>query len=155
MFTVISNEGDIFFQFVKGNSNESSVSAFILELSNTLNNLKPNWRSDHILLLDNSSTHKTDTMMKLLSSLSIPTLFSAPASYLVAPIERLFGSLKNCNFETRDTPSILAEALPAARKFTHQQIIFAKIAQFMFSYSHDNILSHYTEAFKNLTLYLQ
>jgi DDE superfamily endonuclease len=154
MFTVISNEGDIFFQFVKGNSNEASVSAFILELSNTLNNLKPSWRSDHILLLDNSSTHKTDTMMRLFCSLSIPTLFSAPASYLVAPIERLFGSLKNCNFEMRETPSILAESMPTARKFTHQQIIFAKVAQFMFSYSHHKILSHYSEAFKNLASFL-
>ena len=131
------------------------MGAFILELANTLDNLKPNWRSNHILLLDNSSTHKTDTMMKLFSSLSIPTLFSAPASYLVAPVERLFGSLKNCNFEMRETPTMLAESMPAARKFTHQQIILAKISQFMFAYSHHKILSHYREAFKNLAKLLQ
>jgi hypothetical protein len=99
MFTAITNRGDIFFQFVKGNSNEASVSSFILELADTLDKTKPDWRKDHIFLLDNCSTHKTSTVIKLINCLKIPTLFSAPASYLVAPIERLFASIKNCNFE--------------------------------------------------------
>jgi hypothetical protein len=119
MFTAVTNQGDIFFQFVKGYSNEASVAAFFIELSKALDHLKPNWRSNHLLLLDNCSTHKTDTVTRLISRLSIPTMYSAPASYLVAPIERLFGALKCCNFEQQETPNMLAESLPAARKFTH------------------------------------
>jgi hypothetical protein len=90
MFTAVTNQGDIFFQFVKGYSNEASVAAFFVELSKALDHSKPNWRSNHLLLLDNCSTHKTDTVTRLISRLSIPTMYSAPASYLVAPIERLF-----------------------------------------------------------------
>ena len=104
MFSAITNEGDIFFQFVKGNSNEASVAAFILELSKFLDAIKPEWRSNHLLLLDNSSTHKTDLVLQLINTLSIPAMFSAPASYLVVPIERLFASLKSINFDNKETP---------------------------------------------------
>jgi hypothetical protein len=59
MLVAISNEGDVFFQFLKGNCNEASVSAFIYELAQALDKLRPGWRSRYILLMDNCATHKT------------------------------------------------------------------------------------------------
>jgi hypothetical protein len=49
MMTAISNEGGIWFYFLKGNNNEVSGCAFILQLSLQLDETKPGWRNNHIL----------------------------------------------------------------------------------------------------------
>lgn len=82
-------------------------------------------------MLDNCPSHKTANVIKLLNALKISKLFSAPASYLVAPIERLFGALKSIDFDQRDTPIILKNAIPAAGKFTKTQTIMGKISEYL------------------------
>ncbi len=62
MLAVISSEGDLFFQFLKGNSNEASVAAFIYDLAAELDIAKEEWRSNHVLLMDNCPSHKTLTV---------------------------------------------------------------------------------------------
>lgn len=119
LMTAISSEGDIWFQFLKGNNNEGSVSAFLLQLSRMLDEAKPQWRSSHILLLDNCPSHKTSNVTKLLNTLKVPTLFSAPASFLVAPVERFFGALKSVDYEQMSVPDILKISRPSAKSFTH------------------------------------
>jgi hypothetical protein len=69
----------------------------------------------------------------LIDRLQVPTLYSAPASYLVAPIERLFGALKQKNFDLEEAPPSLKEALPRASRFTKTQILMALISEYMFN----------------------
>ena len=85
-----------------------------------------------MLLLDNCSTHKTELVFDLLNTLRVPKMYSAPASYLAIPVERLFGSIEINDFEMQEDPSSLKKVLPNAKRYTHVQIIMAKIAEYLF-----------------------
>lgn len=85
----------MFFQYLDGNNNESSVSAFFFALANELNRLDPNWQESHVLVLDNCSSHKTSVTRQVLHHLGFRVLFSAPASYLVMPVEKYFAKMKS------------------------------------------------------------
>ena len=54
----------------------------------------PNWRKDSVMLMDNASWHKTDTVIQTMKDLEVPLIFSAQYSYSAAPIELMFSSLK-------------------------------------------------------------
>ena len=61
---------------------------------------QPGWRGDYIFLLDNCSTHKTSTVRRVLSSIGVPTLFNALASYACCPVELVFGAIKSLDFKS-------------------------------------------------------
>jgi hypothetical protein len=100
--------------------------------------------------MENCPSHKTPNAIKLINSLKIPTLFSAPASYLVAPIERLFGALKSFEFDRKELPSILKMLMPSAEKFTHTQMILSKISEYLLRMQERNIIGHFKKSFSNL-----
>jgi hypothetical protein len=99
MIAAIASDGEVFFQFLRGYCNEASVCTFIFDLVHHLDSVKPDWRRDHILLLDNSATHKTKTVIEVIRLLGVPTMYSAPASYLAIPIDRWSGALKAKDYE--------------------------------------------------------
>ena len=119
MMVAITDLGDIFFQFVKGNNNETSVAAFILDMVESLSDSRPKVRADHLLLLDNSSTHKTNLVKSTLNLLNVPTMFTAPASYLAAPVECLFGAMKRVDFEKVEEPDPSRLHQYRIRRLTH------------------------------------
>ena len=68
---------------------------FLRRLVTHLDQTKPDWRKTHILLLDNSPIHTSDHVVRLLSYLKVPTMFTAPASNRALPVEHVFGILKS------------------------------------------------------------
>jgi transposase len=54
-----------------------------------------------VLLLDECSSHKTATTRDVLRRLGYTTIFSAPASYLSAPVEMIFGAMKRKHKDIR------------------------------------------------------
>ena len=94
----ITSEGSIFFQFLDGNNNECSVSAFFVALADHLDHHFSDWRDTHMLLLDNCPSHKTSLTMNTLERLNMPVLFSAPASFKAIPVEGMFGAIKGIDF---------------------------------------------------------
>ena len=66
----------------------------ILELTTTLDKIRPGWRDDHLLLCDNTSAHKSVFSMRTTSELAIPIMHTAPASYACLAVERTFGFIK-------------------------------------------------------------
>ena len=65
----VSSIGDVFFFFLDGNNNESTVATFLIQLEAKLSRFRPNWRDTHVLLLDNCSSHKTPLVRNLICSL--------------------------------------------------------------------------------------
>jgi hypothetical protein len=94
MLVAVSSLGDIFFQYLDGNNNETSVAAFFIQLADELTKQRPAWRKDHVLVLDNCSSHKTPMVQEVLLKLGYSILYTAPASYLAMPIELLFAHIK-------------------------------------------------------------
>jgi transposase len=67
---------------------------FLLSLFTALDISKPQWRKTCVFLLDNASVHKTSFLRKLLRDEGIEVVFTAPASFLVVPVEEVFKHMK-------------------------------------------------------------
>jgi hypothetical protein len=89
-----TSDGRSYFQYLDGNNNELSVSSYFISLAEELDRDYPNWREDHLLLLDNCTSHTTELVMKVMGAAGYNVMFSSPASYLVLPIESILALLK-------------------------------------------------------------
>jgi len=118
LLVAMTSCGEIMFQFMTGNNNDASVQAFLIKLAQHLDHHKPDWRSNHVLLLDNCPSHKTKATLEVLDRLQIPTVFSAPASYIVIPVEQLFASIKALDLNMREEPDPSEFGDGNIRKFT-------------------------------------
>lgn len=58
--------------------------------------------------------------MRMMRTLDIPFTFTAPASFLVAPVEGVFASIKGVNFEDRPEPILPAFRNSRITKLTHK-----------------------------------
>ena len=56
--------------------------------------------------MDNCPSHKTPLLRDVLRKLGVPTIFSAPASFLAIPAEAVFGALKSVDYSTRCFPPL-------------------------------------------------
>ena len=100
----MSSDGKIYFKFLDGSNNEMIVASFMRELSFELDKDYENWRSNHILVLDNCSSHKTLKMREIFIAAGFTVLFTAPASYVVSPVEGMFALIKKINMDEIKTP---------------------------------------------------
>ena len=53
------------------------------------------WPSNTVFLLDGARYHTSEEMREYLRKLQVEIIYSGPYSYSAAPIELLFGALKN------------------------------------------------------------
>ena len=67
---------------------------FFRRLILQLNDERPGWREDTIILLDGARYHTGDGIREYLHKMQLQVIWSAPYSYSTAPIELLFGGLK-------------------------------------------------------------
>ena len=117
LLVALSSEGDILFQFLSGPNNYVSVQSFLAALAAHFDLHKSEWS----LLLDNCPSHKTQDTLKLLESLRIPTVFSAPASYIAIPVGQLFGQLKSLDLKSKPDPNPDDFEDETIKKFTNKQ----------------------------------
>lgn len=94
ILVAVSLMGDIFFQYLNGNNNETSVASFFIMLAEELSNVREDWRTNYVLVLDNCSCHKTPMVRQVLRNIGFKVLYTAPASYLAMPVELVFGRIK-------------------------------------------------------------
>lgn len=110
--------------------NTLTFSDYLLRLVEKLDEERPGWRRNHVLLLDNAPSHTSETTLRLLSSLKILTCFAAPASYAALPVERLFGILKQKNFTKKVETPVMDDGRPCPpRGTTVTQLLVNAIAQ--------------------------
>ena len=69
--------------------------------------------------------------MKVMSVLSIPYMFTAPASFISCPVEGIFESLMAINFEERSLFQVLNLRDPHITKLTHKQKLMSKVASYL------------------------
>ena len=100
----VSSDGILFFQFMNGINDQTSVQLFLLDLATYLDKERPNWRQSHLLLMDNMSSHKTQKTLNMIEQLQLPVRFTAPASFLAVPVEGVFRCLKLEYFRLQNLP---------------------------------------------------
>ena len=126
-----TSDNRIYFQFLEGPNNEVSVSSFFISLSNELDNDYPMWRENHLLLMGNCPSHKTELVRDVLASEGFRVMFSAPASYLSLPVESIFGLIKKCDLDEVRTPTLPAIKERRICKLTNKQRAMIKISKYI------------------------
>ena len=151
----VSSAGDIYFSFLDGNNNEGSFASFLVALEIQLTKVRPDWRDTHVFLLDNCSIHKTHLAREILKNLGYPVIFSAPASFLAIPIEGMFGALKAVDFASIPDPeaSILEDL--DIRHVTKKQALMIKIANYLFKFKKEKVLSLFKQRLAHLDKFLR
>lgn len=105
----VSSNGFTYHQFLDGNCNEVAVMSFLISLSEKLDCHEDSCRSSSMLLRENLSTHKTHWMRVMIHNLEIPSLFTAPESYSVIPVELLLSAIKQLDYSSKETPALPSE----------------------------------------------
>ncbi len=91
---------------MSGPNNEATVASFLHSLCKELDNDFPDWKRTHVLMLDNCTSHKTKLVKNVMEAAGFTVIFTAPASYLVAPVEGIFALIKSLNLDQITTPSL-------------------------------------------------
>ncbi len=63
--------------------------------------------------------------------IDIPAMYSAPASYNIVPVERIFGSIKAKDFGRVAAPTVSEVEELAITKLTNKQDLMAKVAWYL------------------------
>jgi hypothetical protein len=79
--------GKCIYMFSTGNHNEVTQYSFFEKFFKHMDIHERDWRSRHLLLLDNCSVHKTTLVRKQLALARVPFMYTAPASYSGLPVE--------------------------------------------------------------------
>ena len=91
---------------------------FFSELIRTLDELRPGWKKDHILLLDGASYHRSKKILKFFENHQLPIMYTGSYSYdagkysvfvdnvilSIAPAELFFSAFKNADINPRHVP---------------------------------------------------
>ena len=94
MIVGLDTNGKVYLSLLQSNNNQKTMEIFFQSLVTQLDKEYGDWRTTHIILLDNAPYHVGASTIKMLDRLSIPVCFTAPYSYDTAPIELWFASFK-------------------------------------------------------------
>ena len=66
------------FTINSGKNNSNTFTLFLIKLSNYLDDTKPYWRSNTIIMIDNAPYHRSKLNMSKYELLKIPIMFLGP-----------------------------------------------------------------------------
>ena len=81
MIVALDSKGEVFLSLLQSNSNSENMLLFFSELIRNLDNLRPGWRKDHVLLLDNASYHRSNKILKFFEDHKLPIMYTGSYSY--------------------------------------------------------------------------
>ena len=62
----------------------------------------PEWRKTNVIMMDNCQKHTSKHTKRVIRKLKLPTLFSAPASFICLPVEGFFAAIKKHKFDLNE-----------------------------------------------------
>ena len=131
------------------------MACFLEEVVEALDSAKPEWRKDHVLLLDNCAAHKTRVVKQLIGSLRVPTLYSAPASFLAVPVEGVFAALKQVDMAKQDDVLLEAAGDDNISSLTHKQRIMLKVGRYLLALTPAKMESIFKSRLRNLERFIR
>ena len=91
----ISSTGNFYFTCNQGMNNAVAIYHFLLKLVLLLDQRDSTWRQHTIILMDNSTTHRSRLLLRRLERLKVPIFFLGPYHFNLAPAEKFFAYAKN------------------------------------------------------------
>ena len=74
---------------------------FFQDLARKLDEERPYWRKNTIILLDNAPYHHGAGMSKVFEKLQMPICYTGPHSYDASPVELVFAAFKSKDINPR------------------------------------------------------
>ena len=94
LLVTLDSLGNVYIALTQSNSNSEIMGLFFQNLVSRLDQERPVWRSDTVLILDNAPYHTSTATMNHLKALDVPVLFSGPHSYSASPVELWHAAFK-------------------------------------------------------------
>ena len=94
MIVGIENDGSLYLSLLQANNDSKTMEIFFHSLVRKLDQERPNWRSNTILLLDNAPYHTSGPAYDMMAKLKLPVLFTGAYSYDASPVELFFAHFK-------------------------------------------------------------
>ena len=94
MITAVDTRGEVFISLSQTNTNSMTFKLFFKEFSELLDQYRPRWRDNHVIMIDNAPYHCSKETLEYLEELRVPLMFLGPYSYDVAPCELFFAKFK-------------------------------------------------------------
>ena len=105
MITAIDTEGHVWFSLSQANTDSNMIVLFVKSLVNMLDKDEPGWLENTVFLFDNASYHTSKETRTALQVIGARVIYSGPYSYAAAPVELLFGALKNKEINPEKKPT--------------------------------------------------
>ena len=105
MIAALDTNGQVFYSLIQANNNSEVMEVFFIHLVQVLDQQRPGWRKNHVIMMDNAPYHKSNDTLRLLENLRIPIIFTGPHSYDASPVELLFAAFKSEDINTRHVPT--------------------------------------------------
>ena len=82
-----------------------TMGLFFKELASILDQKRPRWRNNHVIVIDNAPYHCSKQTLEYMEELKIPLMFLGPYSYDDAPCELVFAKFKQSNINPGNLPT--------------------------------------------------
>ena len=105
MVVGIDTGGSVILSLYQVNSNSQVMELFFGSFIKMMDEKKPGWRKDTVLMMDNAAYHTSSTMMKFYEDHQLPILFTGPHSYAASPVELFFAHFKKQDINPRKLPT--------------------------------------------------
>ena len=94
LIAALDTEGNIYYSLTQANTDQHVMMVFLQHLVEQLDQERPSWKEDCVILLDGARYHTGSRVREYLRKLELQVIWSGPYSYSTAPIEMVFGILK-------------------------------------------------------------
>ena len=94
MFLAVLSTGDWFAMYMDSCNNQWTTIHFLVNLFYKLDQVKPLWRKNHLLCLDECPAHTAQTTRWVINYYEVSNFLLAPAIYLGLPEEQYFAAIK-------------------------------------------------------------
>ena len=81
MIVGLDTRGHLYLILHQQNTNNKIIEIFMYSLVKKLDEERPQWRSNTVVMLDNASYHSSSASLKIFEKLAVPILFTGPHSY--------------------------------------------------------------------------
>ena len=94
LIAALDTDGNVYYSLGQCNTDSDMMMLYMRHLLRRLDEEAADWRDNTIFLMDNASYHSSEDMKEYFKKMEIKVIYSGPYSYTSAPIELLFGALK-------------------------------------------------------------
>ena len=105
LIAALDTEGRLYFALTHANTDSDVLLVFMKHLMRQLDSEDPGWQEKTVFLLDGARYHTGEKMREYFRKLQVRVMYSGPYSYAAAPIEMVFGALKQGELNPERRPA--------------------------------------------------